>query len=341
MSELPSELAADIDLDLLTTFYEAGGQAVGVSDLKQTFGLTLEEIAARVEGLRAAGYVIGKSHPYGSTAFQMLEIPDRFYVHEIRRRLATEWLGREIRTYDTLASTNEAARTLASAGAVHGTVVVAEEQTEGRGRNGRTWFSAPGRGIYLSLILKPGEAGIGAAPVQIATAVAVAHTAMKLTGKPARLRWPNDVLMSRGKVAGILTEATDVGGAGATWVVGIGFNVSHGPEDFPPEIAEEATSLSIETGHPLSRLPVLPTLLGTLEEWYDRVFAGDTERIAEAWRPLSLLLGRDVVVHRGERKTEGTVRDLSPVEGILVESAGEKEWIPAEHVTFIRAVDDD
>jgi len=123
VSELPSELAADIDLDLLTTFYEAGGQAVGVSDLKQTLGLTLEEIAARVEGLRAAGYVIGKSHPYGSTAFQMLEIPDRFYVHEIRRRLATEWLGREIRTYDTLASTNEAARTLASAGAVHGTVV--------------------------------------------------------------------------------------------------------------------------------------------------------------------------------------------------------------------------
>ena len=86
MTDAPKELTVDIDMDLLKVFYEAGGQAVGVSDLKQTLGLSLDEIATRVEALRAAGYIIGKSHPYGSTAFQMLEIPDRFYVHEIRRR---------------------------------------------------------------------------------------------------------------------------------------------------------------------------------------------------------------------------------------------------------------
>jgi len=336
VTDAPKELNADVDMDLLKAFYEAGGQAVGVVDLQQSLGLSLEEVAERVEGMRAAGYVIGKSHPYGSTAFQMLEIPDRFYVHEIRRRLGTQWLGRDIRSYESLRSTNDRARAAAAEGAAHGTVIVAEAQEEGRGRAGRVWFSAPRRGIYVSLILKPESPIESAATFQIATAVAVAHTAMKLTGKLARLRWPNDVMMSRGKVAGILAEVLD----GGVWIVGIGLNVSHETGDFPAELQEEASSLAIETGHGLSRLPVLPTLLATLEEWYDRLFAGEAEKIADAWRPLSTLLGQEVVVFRGERKTEGTVTDLSPVDGVLIRHPGGEEWIPAEHVTFIRTADD-
>jgi len=336
VTDAPKELTADIDMDLLKVFYEAGGQAVGVSDLMQTLGRSLEELATRVEALRAAGYVIGKSHPYGSTAFQMLEIPDRFYLHEIRRRLGTEWLGGELRSYGSVRSTNELARAFAADGAAHGTVILAEEQEEGRGRAGRVWYS-PGRcGIYASLILRPETPIESVATFQIATAVAVAHTAMKLTGKLARLRWPNDVMMSRGKVAGILAEVLD----GGTWIVGIGLNVGHETSDFPAELQEEASSLAMETGHGLSRLPVLPTLLSTLEEWYDRLFAGCAEEIADAWRPLSMLLGQEVVLFRGERKTEGTVKDLSPVDGILIRHAAGEEWIPAEHVTFIRTADD-
>jgi len=326
------ELTADIDYDLLQAFYDAGGQAVGVMNLCQTLGISFEEIAAKVEALRAAGYVIGKSHPYGATAFQMLEIPDRFYQHEVRRRLWTGGLGSELRSYASVGSTNDAARAVVGENPIHGTVVVAEEQTEGRGRSGREWHSAPRRGIYASLILSPPEPLESAALLSVATAVAVAHTAMKITGKLARLRWPNDVLMSRGKVAGILAESIDGGG----WIVGIGMNVNHEPSDFPVELAGEASSLSIETGHPLSRLPVLPTLLGTLEEWYDRAFAGETEAIAEAWRPLSALLDQEVVVFRGERKSEGTVKDLSPTDGVLLSGSEGEEWIPAEHVTFIR-----
>jgi BirA family biotin operon repressor/biotin-[acetyl-CoA-carboxylase] ligase len=177
---------------------------------------------------------------------------------------------------------------------------------------------------------------VAPAPLSVATAVGVAHTAMKLTGKPARLRWPNDVLMSRGKVAGILAERIDEG----PFVVGIGMNIANEPDDFPAEFRDEASSLSIETGHPLSRLPVLPVLLSTLEEWYDHLFAGRIEKIAEAWRPLSMLLGVEVVVYRGERKTEGTVRDLSPTDGVLVRAGDREEWIPAEHVTFIRPAED-
>jgi len=337
VTDSPKELTADFDMELLKAFYDAGGQAVGVRELEQTLGLALEEIGTRVEGLRAAGYVIGKSHPYGSTAFQMLEIPDRFYVHEIRRRLGTEWLGGEIRSFASVASTNEAARALVDEGAAHGTLLVAEEQTAGRGRSGRAWHSVPKLGIYASLILTPEAKLPSTAAFQIATAVAVAHTAMKLTGKLARLRWPNDVIMSKGKVAGILAEALD----GGTFIVGIGMNVGHGVEDFPPELREEASSLAMETGHALSRLPVLPTLLATLEEWYDHLFAGDVEKIAEAWRPLSMLLGKDVVVFRGEQKTEGVVKDLSPIDGVLLAGAAGEEWIPAEHVTLIRAADED
>ncbi|MEN8148638.1 MAG: biotin--[acetyl-CoA-carboxylase] ligase [Planctomycetota bacterium] len=334
MTDTPEELTADIDHDLLNAFYEAGGQAIGVTNLSQSLGISFEEIATRVEAFRAAGYVIGKSHPYGATAFQMLEVPDRFYHHEIRRRLSTEWLGSQLASYAVATSTNDAARVLVADGAPHGTVVVAEEQSEGRGRSGRAWHSPPRLGIYTSLVLSPPEPIGSVALLSVATAVAVAHTAMKITGKLARLRWPNDILMSKGKVAGILAESTDGGG----WIVGIGMNVGHAAADFPEELIGEASSLSLETGHPLSRLPVLPTLLGTLEEWYDRAFSGDTDAIAEAWRPLSALLSQEVVVFRGDQKSEGTVKDLSPTDGVLLAGPGGEEWIPAEHVTTIRPV---
>ena len=111
-------------------------------------------------------------------------------------------------------------------------------------------------------------------------------------------------------------------------------------EEIRGSVPDLSFSLAMETGHALSRLPVLPTLLSTLEEWYDRLFAGEAEKIAEAWRPLSMLLGQEVVVFRGERKTEGVVKDLSPVDGVLLRSDAGEEWVPAEHVTYIRTADD-
>jgi BirA family biotin operon repressor/biotin-[acetyl-CoA-carboxylase] ligase len=336
-----SETRPALNLDLLDLLYKRGGQGVGIGDLKIALGRSQEEIYADVDGLRAAGYVIGRTHPYGSTAYQLLEVPDRLYGHEVRRRIGTQspicqWLGREVRWEESCASTNDLAREMAAAGAPHGSLAVTEEQTAGRGRLGRAWHSPRSKGLYLSVLLRPSGPFDTAPALPIATGVALAQTAMKITGKPATIRWPNDVLMGGRKLAGILAEAHDPGTDQAHWIVGIGFNVTHSPGDFPEEFAEEATSLAIETGNPLSRLPVLPTLLGTLEEWYDRLLAGRLDEIGDAWKPLSSLIGKEVVLRRGESEVTGRVKDLSPEKGLLVGHADREEWIPAEHVTHVR-----
>jgi BirA family biotin operon repressor/biotin-[acetyl-CoA-carboxylase] ligase len=184
-------------------------------------------------------------------------------------------------------STNERARELALAGAAHGTLVTASEQTAGRGRQGRTWTAPPGRALLLSLVLRVDEPAL----VPLAAGVAVAET----VGEGARIKWPNDVLLDGHKVAGILVEGRPQEG----WaVLGIGLNVAVRAEDFPPELREIAGTLGRA---PEELEPVLRTLLRALERWLD---AGQDEVIA-AWRKRDALEGRRVEWADGVGKAVG------------------------------------
>ena len=174
---------------------------------------------------------------------------------------------------DSCASTNDLAKELAREGAPAGTIVLSEKQSSGRGRAGRTWHSPPGAGIYLSLIVRPDHPRPSPGILQFTSGVAVAHAAMKRTAKPARLRWPNDLLFSGRKAAGLLVEAIETEKDPAL-VVGIGLNVNHIEEDFPEDLRGTATSLRLVCGHPLDRVSVLATLLESIEEWYDRMGSG-------------------------------------------------------------------
>ena len=324
-------------LRLLDRLVGAGGQAVPLDVLLRFRGGDQSGFERDVDALRAAGYVIERVHPHGATSYRLLEVPDLLYAHEVGRRLSTKTLGREIRHVERCASTNDLAKELARAGAASGAVVLSEEQTAGRGRAGRRWHSIRGAGLYVSLVYRPDPRPRPPPLLQITTGVAVAHAAMRLTGKRARIRWPNDVLFGGRKVAGLLVEALDVGTSDTVYVVGIGLNVNHEPEDFPPELTKIATSLRIEAEEALTRFDVLATLLGSLEEWYDRMCAGDVEAVAAAWRPLSSLLGKRVVLFRGDRRTTGEIKDLSPVDGVRIsDDEGRVTWVPAEHVTLIR-----
>ena len=330
-----------LDLDLLYKLVAAGGEAVSASNLRRSLGLRSEALLNAVEALRRAEYVIEWTYPHGATACRLLETPDRLYDHEVRRNLETEWAGARIETRETCGSTNDEAKSLVKDGAPSGTVVVAEEQTAGRGRAGRRWHSPRGPGLFISMVYRPKADLPSPAVLQIATGVAVAHAVMRITGRPARLRWPNDVLMEGGKVAGLLMEALAPEEGRTTYVIGIGLNVNHERDEFPEEIAPQATSLSLVSGKSYPRVRVLGTLLEALERWYDRMEGGDLEEIAEAWRRLSSLLGRDVVLVRGEGRVSGKVTDLSPIDGILMETTdGASEWVRAEHVTLIRPAEE-
>ena len=330
-----------MDLALLQRLVDAGGLPVAVDALAAGCDVDGEALMRKVDGLRQAGYVIEQSFPHGSAALRLLRTPDLLYAHEVERRLTTKWIGCKVVSVDSCSSTNDIARDLARQGEPSGTLVLAERQSRGRGRAGRVWHSPAGAGIYASLIVRPEDPPTSTAVLQFTTGVAVAHAAMKKTGKPARLRWPNDLLFAGRKAAGLLVEAID-GADTPALIIGIGLNVNHLEEDFPDELRGIATSLRLICGRPLDRVSVLATLLATLEEWYDRMAAGDIEPLVAAWRPLSSLIGEPVVVTRGVRETRGTVVDLHPIRGVLLRSAageGEGEvWIPAEHVTFIRPV---
>jgi BirA family biotin operon repressor/biotin-[acetyl-CoA-carboxylase] ligase len=188
-------------------------------------------------------------------------------------------LGTPRRHYRLTDSTNARLRHLAERGAPHGTLVTAEEQTAGRGRQGRTWTAPPRRALLLSLLIRH------AAPLlPLAAGVAVAETAEAFAARPAQIKWPNDVLIAGRKVAGILVEARPQ----ANWaVLGIGLNVAIEPPEFPPELQQTATSLGLE---PHAAEAVLAELLGRLTEW---TVATD-ERILDSVGRRDALRGRPV-----------------------------------------------
>jgi BirA family transcriptional regulator, biotin operon repressor / biotin---[acetyl-CoA-carboxylase] ligase len=193
-------------------------------------------------------------------------------------RLHTRWLGRAFAWHAECGSTNDLAAERARAGAPAGLVIVADAQTAGRGRLGRTWHSPADENLYLSIVLRPARPPSEIPPITLLAGAAVAR-ALQTFGLTPRLKWPNDVELvelvdetgRRRKIAGILTEMASAGGSALHVVVGVGLNVN--TVDFPPEIADRATSLRRALGHAIDRVDLLAALLDAFEplcEEFDR-----------------------------------------------------------------------
>jgi BirA family biotin operon repressor/biotin-[acetyl-CoA-carboxylase] ligase len=192
------------------------------------------------------------------------------------------WLGAQRIDLEVTASTNDEAARLARAGASHGTIVVAERQTAGRGRDGRPWSSPPGMGLYLSAVLRPPLPLALVPPLTLAVGVAVCDAAIAF-GAPAALKWPNDTLVADRKLAGVLIEAQSQGGRLDAVIVGIGVNLAG---ELPAELGGLAITLEEATGRPVGpaeRARFLADLLSGVERWVDRYVACGLEAIAPAW----------------------------------------------------------
>lgn len=210
--------------------------------------------------------------------------------------LARARLGRlasHVVFYPAIGSTNDVAAALATQGAAdaEGAVVCADEQTAGRGRRGHTWFSPPGSGLYVSVILTPGAARVdpdrATMLVTLTAGVALVEGIETATGLRADLKWPNDLLIGRRKLSGILSEGVGIGmSAGPsrinTVVVGYGINIAQ--TAYPPELSARATSLETELGRPVDRAMVLAETLAALAARYDDLLAGRFDAILDAWR---------------------------------------------------------
>ncbi len=215
-----------------------------------------------------------------------------------------------IHRFDRLQSTNDTAIRMAEDGAPEGTVVVAGEQTSGRGRHGRHWISPEGEGLYLSIILRPNLPFDRLWQMAFVESVAVAEAVRQVSGLAPQIKWPNDVLINGRKVCGILVETRGRGdgGTGRPVVIGIGINVNNG--EFPPEIADKATSIMLETGSPISPRQVEEALLSCLDGLYTEYLRDGFDPILTRWKSLDCTSGRRVCVVTEDGIVEGTAWEV-------------------------------
>jgi BirA family biotin operon repressor/biotin-[acetyl-CoA-carboxylase] ligase len=247
-------------------------------------------------------------------------------------------IGRRVHWLESTASTNDVAARLAESGADEGTTVVAEMQRAGRGRHGRVWFSPPGAGLYVSVIVRPGTGMSNddnpAALLTLASGVAIAEAVRAATGLPAEIKWPNDILIGGRKLAGILAEAAMQAGTLQFVVVGFGLNLQ--PAAYSPELAARVTSIEAETTRAADRALVLAEILAAMGERYADLRAGRFDAILSAWRRLAASLpGAHVEWDSPAGVVRGRAQDIDRHGALLVQIGGKVERVIAGEVRWV------
>lgn len=216
-----------------------------------------------IKKLRDEGYDIEAVRNKG---YLLNEQADILNEEELISALDCEWIGKNIYYYPKTDSTNIRIKQLAEKGEVHGTLAVADLQEAGKGRRGRGWFSPPGTGIWMSLLLRPEFEPECASMLTLVAAMAVAAAVRNAAGLDAGIKWPNDIVVNRKKVCGILTEMSVEADYINYVVCGIGINVNH--TEFPKDISSTATSLAIEKGAALNRVKIIADVCRSFEKYY-------------------------------------------------------------------------
>lgn len=261
-----------------------------------------------------------------------VSLPDVLTEAELTGLCKTRWLGKAFRCYEEITSTNTEAARLAEEGAVHGTVVVSEIQTQGKGRRGRRWMSERGQGIWFSLILKPDIPPDKASVLTLVTALAVVKAIRRITGTRPLIKWPNDVVISGRKVCGILTELSACKGAVKHIVVGIGINVKK--QEFPEELAAVATTLEDEGARHFHRSELLVTVLEEFEHYYTLYLKTlDMEAMLTEYNSYLVNQNRPVKVLDPAGEYQGVARGINRRGELLVEREGEALLVSSGEVS--------
>ena len=309
-------------------------QWVSGEELSGGLGISRAAISKHIAAIKEMGYTIASTPGKG---YLLTNAPDLLLPEEILFGLQSERMGKTGITHHLLTdSTNIQAREQAGQGAPEGTLVVAESQSAGRGRKGRSWIAGTGEGLLFSLILRPKMEPSRAALITLMTAVAVAEALIDQTGINARIKWPNDILVGRKKLAGILTEMSMELDAVDHVIVGVGLNINTPAAAFHPEIKEIATSVMAETAHEFSRVSLLQAILTRFETLYTTLSTKGPESILTRWKGLSDIMGRRVRVALMREDIEGWVEDIDPDGVLLIKNdAGESLRILSGDITYL------
>ncbi len=298
-----------MDEKILAVFREKDENVSG-EELSRLLGVSRSAIWKHIEKLRDEGYDIA-AHPH--LGYRLIGIPDKLLAAEIKWKLNTKFLGKKIYSYERVDSTMDIAYRLAEDNAPEGVVVFSEEQRRGRGRMDRNWVSPKGKGIYLSLILRPQILPLQASKITLLMAVAIAQAIRRVSGLAAKIKWPNDILINHKKVCGILTELSAELDRVRFLILGVGINVNTARSVLP----KEATSIKEELGRKVSRIELAKEVLRQTEKYYSLFKQKKFSSIAREWKDLSAILGSRVKVVFQGKKIEGQAQDIDS-QGALV-----------------------
>ena len=247
-----------------------------------------------------------------------MPIPADITPEKIQSLLTGRVIGRRLRVVAEIGSTNDAAMAAGRAGEPEGLAILADQQTDGRGRLGRSWASLPGLGIYTSILLRPSVPPLLAPLLTLMAGLATAEAIEGVGQVAPTLKWPNDVLCDGRKAAGILTEMATIGQQIGQVAIGVGINVRHRATDFPADVKDAATSIELAAGRPVDRGEMAAALYNAMDRWYEVFCHKGTDSILQQARLRTATLGRPVTVLADDQRWQGIALDLDTDGALLV-----------------------
>lgn len=278
---------------ILELLRSGGGDFVSGEQLSESLGVSRTAVWKHIRALREDGYVFEAVSHRG---YRLEREPNRLSAPALIAGMRTKALGRRLTLLDEVDSTQNVAHELVRQGAEEGALVIAEQQTQGRGRQGRAWHSPKGKGIYMSLVLKPRIPLHFTPQLTLLVAVALCRTMRQYVGDKVGIKWPNDLLIGGRKVSGILLESRADDERLHYVVAGIGIGVNLTEDDYPPELRKIATSLRIETGAEVDRTAFICAFLAELEELYGLYQLEGFAPIQALWEANAVSLHKRVTV---------------------------------------------
>ncbi len=297
-------------------FRQATGSYVSGEEICRDLGISRTAVWKQIRQLRDLGYEI---EAIPSKGYRLKSTPDTLISSAVTADLGTDVVGRKVIFFSQTDSTNLQARLLAEQGAEDGTVVIADQQSSGKGRMGRYWVSPAGVNLYLSVILRPDIQLRNATQMTFLTAVAVAE-AIEASGEfSPQLKWPNDVLLGDKKIAGLLNELNAETEQIHFMILGIGVNLNMTEEQFPANLRSPATSLLVAGGEVVPRLDFARNLLQRIDHLYALYLDQGFAPILSGWEKRCNMLGKKVEVDYQHSRLTGTVKGLDDAGALLLQ----------------------
>lgn len=316
---------------ILSLLRESGDYVSG-QEICEHFGVSRTAVWKVVKQLREEGYRIEAVQNKG---YRLTDSFDVLNGDEIKSRMETKWAGQTVYYFDKTGSTNIDAKKFAAGGAPHGTLVVADDQENGRGRRGRTWQSPAGSNVYFTIVLRPAFEPDKASMLTLVMAMSVAEAIGEYCGIKAQIKWPNDIVIHKKKVCGILTEMEIALETNDIQYVVIGVGINTNQKEFPEEMKEIASSLINEGGRKVSRAGMIQKVMESFEKNYESFTkVKDLSQMREAYDTLLVNKDRQVKVLDPKGEYTGIAKGINERGELLVQKKdGQIEAVYAGEVS--------